>query len=202
MIGAFSLMRIRYWISVALLTLYVLVAMYLLNPGDYTPLFTDRLLDTFIGSLIAISFSRIIPPIWERDQLKPLLVKAIETNRDYFGYIAEAFWGKQVSITQYKWYRKETYVALANLSEAFQRMLNEPKSRQQEGEFLHPLIVTCHVFASRIATLSGYSRRSGILFPKESLNQMIQTGVFYLDTAIGKVCIISQMQEKRNRGRE
>lgn len=187
MIGAFSLMRIRYWISVALLTLYVLVAMYLLNPGDYTPLFTDRLLDTFIGSLIAISFSRIIPPIWERDQLKPLLVKAIETNREYFGYIAEAFWGKPVSVTQYKWYRKETYVALANLSEAFQRMLNEPKSRQQAGEFLHPLIVTCHVLASRIATLSAYSRRSGILFEKEPLNGMIQTGIFLLDTAIGKV---------------
>lgn len=187
MTGAFSLMRIRYWISVALLTMYVLVAMYLLNPGDYTPLFTDRLLDTFIGSLIAISFSRIIPPIWERDQLKPLLVKAIETNREYFGYIAEAFWGKPVSVTQYKWYRKETYVALANLSEAFQRMLNEPKSRQQAGEFLHPLIVTCHVLASRIATLSAYSRRSGILFEKESLNGMIQTGIFFLDSAIGKV---------------
>jgi uncharacterized membrane protein YccC len=187
MTGAFSLMRIRYWLSVGLLTLYVLVALYLLKPGDYTPIFTDRLLDTFIGSLIAISFSRIIPPIWERDQLKQLLVKAIETNREYFAYMAEAFWGKPINISQYKWYRKETYVALANLSEAFQRMLNEPKSRQQSGEFLHPMVVSCHVLASRIATLSGYSRGSKVFYEKESLNQVIQTGIFYLETAIGRV---------------
>ena len=187
MTGAFSLMRTRYWLSVALLTLYVLVALYLLKPGDYTPIFTDRLLDTFIGSLIAISFSRIIPPIWERDQLKPLMVKAIETNKEYFGYMAEAFWGKPINISEYKWYRKETYVALANLSEAFQRMLNEPKSRQQSGEFLHPMVVSCHVLASRIATLSGYSRRSNLLFEKESVNELIETGNFYLETAIGRV---------------
>lgn len=187
MTAAFSLMRTRYWLSVALLTLYVLIALYLLKPGDYTPIFTDRLLDTFIGSLIAISFSRIIPPIWERDQLKPLLVKAIETNKEYFGYMAQAFWGKPINISQYKWYRKETYVALANLSEAFQRMLNEPKSRQQSGEFLHPMVVSCHVLASRIATLSGYSRRSNLLFEKESVNELIETGNFYLETAIGRV---------------
>jgi uncharacterized membrane protein YccC len=187
MTGAFSLMRIRYWLSVALLTLYVLVALYLLKPGDYTPIFTDRLLDTFIGSLIAISFTRIIPPIWERDQLKPLLVKAIETNREYFGYIAESLCGKPINISQYKWYRKETYVALANLGEAFQRMLNEPKSRQQSGEFLHPMVVSCHVLASRIATLSGFSLRSETRFEKEGLSRAIETGIFYLESAIGKV---------------
>jgi uncharacterized membrane protein YccC len=199
MTGAFSLMRTRYWLSVALLTMYVLVALYLLKPGDYTPIFTDRLLDTFIGSLIAISFTRIIPPIWERDQLKPLLIKAIETNRDYFGYIAESFWGKSISISQYKWYRKETYVALANLSEAFQRMLNEPKSRQQPGEFLHPMVVSCHVLASRIATLSGYSRRSQILFEKDLLCQVIQNGIYLLETAIGR--ILHSETEGENRGK-
>lgn len=187
MTGAFSLIRTRYWLSVALLTLYVLVALYLLNPGDYTPLFTDRLLDTFIGSLIAISFTRMIPPIWERDQLKPLLVKAIETNREYFGYIAEAFLGKTINTSQYKLYRKETYVALANLSEAFQRMLNEPKSRQQPGEFLHPMIVSCHVLASRIATLSGYSRTTGIQFEKELLIPVIQSATFCLQSAVVRI---------------
>jgi len=197
MTAAFSLMRTRYWLSVALLTIYVLVALYLLKPGDYTPIFTDRLLDTFIGSLIAISFSRIIPPIWERDQLKPLLVKAIETNKEYFGYMAEAFWGKPINISEYKWYRKETYVALANLSEAFQRMLNEPKSRQQSGGNFYPMVVSCHVLASRIATLSGYSHRSKLLFEKESLNELIQTGNFYLETAIGRVLHNEPVPDKK-----
>jgi uncharacterized membrane protein YccC len=61
--------------------------------------------------------------------------------------------GSPVNISQYKWYRKETYVALANVSDAFQRMLNEPKKRQEQGAYLHPLIVGCHVLASRSAAL-------------------------------------------------
>ncbi len=153
MVGAFSLMRTRYWVSVGLLTAYVLISIYLLKPGDYTPIFKDRLLDTFIGSVIAFVFTRIIPPVWEKTKLKELIAAAIRTNRDYLSYILDVMAGSSVNISQYKWYRKETYVALANVSDAFQRMLNEPKSRQEQGAYLHPLIVGCHVLASRSAAL-------------------------------------------------
>ncbi|HSK13357.1 MAG TPA: FUSC family protein, partial [Phnomibacter sp.] len=176
MTGAFSLMRLRYWLSVSLLTLYVLVAFYLLQPGDYTLVFKDRLLDTFIGSIIALVFTRIIPPIWEKVQIKELLAAAVDANRVYFRYIADGFTGQTIDTSTYKWYRKETYVTLANLSDAFQRMLNEPKSRQQPGEYMHPLIVSCHVLASRIATLSGYSRMYPRIVKHSGLHALIGWG--------------------------
>jgi uncharacterized membrane protein YccC len=156
MIAAFSLMRIRYMLSVAMLTAYVLIGLYLLQPGEYTLLLKDRIIDTAIGSAIAFAFTRIIPPIWEKEQIFRLLHRAIETNYHYFLYALSFLKGQKIEPTQYKWYRKETYVALANLSDAFQRMLNEPKMHQQSGAFLHPLIVSCHVLTSRIATFSGY----------------------------------------------
>ncbi len=184
MIAAFSLIRIRYWLGVALLTLYVLVAFYLLQPGDYAPLFKDRLLDTFIGSVIAFVFTRIIPPIWERDQIRHLLLTAIVSNKNYYTYIASAFVGKPIDASQYKFYRKETYVSLANLSDAFQRMLNEPKSRQHTGEFMHPLVVSCHVLASRIATLSGYSRTYAPAMADKDFNIFIEKGAQNLDAAL------------------
>ncbi len=153
MVGAFSLMRTRYWESVALLTAYVLISIYLLKPGDYTPVFKDRLLDTFIGSVISFLFTRFIPPVWEKVQLKELIADAIRANRDFLGYILDLLNGTPIHISQYKWYRKETFVSLANVSDAFQRMLNEPKSRQEQGAFLHPLIVGCHLLASRSSAL-------------------------------------------------
>lgn len=187
MTGAFSLMRTRYAVSVALLTLYVLVAFYLLKPGDYTPIFKDRIIDTLIGSVISIVLTRLIPPIWEKALINELLVKALKSNKDYFTYIASSFTGGKIETSQYKWFRKETYVAIANLSDAFQRMLNEPKSRQQPGEYLHPLVVSCHVLASRIATLSGYSRKYNITKKSNDIDNTILRVNALLEEACTKV---------------
>jgi uncharacterized membrane protein YccC len=183
MVGAYSLMRIRYAISVGLITLYVLLAFYLLKPGDFTPILQDRILDTVIASIIALIFTFVIPPVWERTLLSDLLVKTLEAHRQYFGSILKGFTGITTEISQYKWYRKETYVALANLSDAFQRMLNEPKSRQQEGSFLHPLVVACHVFASRTASLSAYRAKYGELVVHPLFKEIHEEGNAILQEA-------------------
>lgn len=153
MVGAFSIMRIRYWVSVGLVTAYVLISIYLLQPGDYGPVFKERLLDTIIGSVIAFLFTRFIPPVWEKAQLKDLIADAIRANKGFLDYIFNMLAGKPLNISQYKWHRKETFVTLANLSDAFQRMLNEPRRRQEQGTYLHPLMVACHVLASRASAL-------------------------------------------------
>src|SRR5206468_2979063 len=41
----------------------------------------------------------------------------------------------------------------ANLSAAFQRMLNEPKSKQKDGSKLHQFVVLNHILFSNIATI-------------------------------------------------
>jgi len=165
MIGAFSLIRTKYWLGVALLTTYVIISIYLLSPGDYTVIVRDRVFDTFMGSVISFLLTRGIPPVWERIQLRDLLFKAIETNKNFLGYVLEILSGTPMHVSQYKWYRKETYVALANLSDTFQRMLNEPKSRQESGPFMYPLVVGCHVLTSRNASLGRSSQL--IQFPRQ-----------------------------------
>jgi uncharacterized membrane protein YccC len=171
MVGAFSLIRTRYLVAVTLLTLYVIISLYLLKPGAYGLLFKDRLLDTFIGGMLGLLFTRIIPPIWERAQLRTLLQVTIEANRNYFTYLFGAFQGKNLQVSQYKWFRKETYVTLANLSEAFQRMLNEPKKRQEKGEYLHPMIVACHVIAARLAGVSSLAQQKGLQMDTNDANR-------------------------------
>ena len=47
-------------------------------------------------------------------------------------------------------------MALANLSDAFSRMLAEPKSKQKNSKQLYQFVVLNHMLTSHIATLSSY----------------------------------------------
>ena len=162
MISAFSLIRTRYWLGVSMLTTYVIISIYILAPGDYASAVKDRLIDTAIGSVIAFLLTRFIPPVWEKIQLRQLLAQVIRSNKEYLSYIINVLGGTPLHISQYKWFRKETYVALANLSDAFQRMLNEPKKQQETGQFIHPLIVGCHVLTSRNASLGRTAQQTSL----------------------------------------
>ncbi|MBV9988978.1 MAG: FUSC family protein, partial [Chitinophagaceae bacterium] len=48
MLGAYSFMRKTYFISVILMTLYILLMFYLLDPHDFKTILTDRIIDTAI----------------------------------------------------------------------------------------------------------------------------------------------------------
>lgn len=156
MIIAYSLMRSNYFISVIFMTAYIIIAFHFLKAGDINVVLKDRIVDTAIGSVISFILIFLIPPKWEKENILTLCIDAIKANTQYFEYIAGGFTGAAFVTSQYKLRRKDTYVALANLGDAFQRMLNEPKSKQQKGDFLHQLVVSNHMLASHIASLSAY----------------------------------------------
>jgi uncharacterized membrane protein YccC len=156
MIMAYSLIRINYFISVIFMTAYVIIGFHYLKPGDINVVLQDRVVDTAIGSAISFLLIFLIPPKWEKENIISLSVAVIKANKNYFDYIAGGFSGNAFVSSQYKLRRKDTFVALANLADAFQRMLNEPKSKQQKGQYLHQLVVSTHMLASHIASLSAY----------------------------------------------
>jgi hypothetical protein len=53
--------------------------------------------------------------------------------------------------------RKNAFVALGNLSEAFTRMLAEPKNKQRNAQKIHQFVVMNHMLHSHIATLAHFS---------------------------------------------
>lgn len=176
MILTYSFIRIRYLPSVIFMTIYIVIAFHLLKSGDTKSVLTDRVIDTAIGSAIAFATVFIIPPKWEHETIIELCAELVEANKKYFCYIANAFSGQPFENNPYKLKRKATYVALANLGDAFQRMLNEPKSKQQNGEVLHQLIVSGHVLVSHIATLSAYWQQYGVAYSLpsfETVNALI-----------------------------
>ncbi|PWT71558.1 MAG: hypothetical protein C5B59_17760 [Bacteroidetes bacterium] len=155
MIGAYSFMRRQYRLFVLFMTPYILLLFFLLNPHDFRTVITDRVIDTGIGSLIAFLANMFIVPSWEHEQFIDYLMSAIANNTLYFVHVSRAFAGKPVTIQQFKESRKHAFVALANLSDAFNRMLSEPKSRQKNMRETHQMVVLNHMFTSHVATLSS-----------------------------------------------
>ncbi len=158
MVIAYSMLRQKYLVAVIAMTVYILIAFHFLKPGDFTVVLRDRLIDTFAGSIIAFVATIAIPPRWEHEQIQEMLRDTILANAAYFRIISKPFLGEQQQHEEYKLSRKEAFVQLANLSDAFQRMLNEPRRQQKKVQTIHQMVVSNHMLASHIATLSSYRK--------------------------------------------
>jgi uncharacterized membrane protein YccC len=153
---AYSFLRIQYLVSSAFITIYVLLSFYFLQ-GTLAGLFQDRVIDTLIGGGIALVCSYFILPSWESASIKDLAIAAIKANKEYFNSAAGYFTGTPPTELQYKVARKGAFVALANLSEALQRMMNDPKSRQHAIQDYHQFTVANHTLTSYVASIGYYA---------------------------------------------
>lgn len=179
MIIAYSMIRLKYLVSVIAMTAYILIAFHFLKPGDFSVVLRDRLIDTFIGSAIAFITTIAIPPKWEHEQIQELVRNAILANSKYFSFISKPFLGEPLSNLDYKLHRKEAFVQLANLSDAFQRMLNEPRRHQKKIQVIHQMVVSNHMLASHIATLSSYRKMAG-LFTAQKFKPIVDASLGHL----------------------
>ena len=183
MIGTYSFLRSNYLIGVLFTTAYVLVLFHLVYDSNLKTIFTDRLIDTGIGSLIAFLANFFIVPAWEKEKIKDYMLLALENNIAYFRNVSAAFTGKPVTITEYKKTRQNAFVALANLSDAFSRMLDEPKFIQYNRQQIHRFVVLNHTLTSHIATLSHYVLPLSAKYASADFNSIIHADLVQLQTA-------------------
>lgn len=186
MVGAYSLMRIKYLPFVVLMTIYLLISFYLLKTNDFNKLIIERIIDTLIGSVLAFLATFLIPPKWEKEQIGSLIKDSVNANAMYFKYVAYAFTTNQMDVIYYKLLRKQAYVALANLSDAFQRMLSEPENKQLKGAEIYNMVVNNHLLLSHTSSLASYISlvKNEIHIPQ--YNAIIENILLSLQTEGGK----------------
>ena len=184
MVGAYSFLRKKYFVSVILMTLYLLLMFHLLQPHDFKTILTDRIIDTIIGSAIAFVFSNILSPLWEHEQIDELMVRVLQDNKAYFESVAAAFTGHTSGTADTKLKRKDSWVSLANLSDAFNRMLSEPKSKQKNIQQIHQLVVSNHMLTSHIATLAYYTDNLEADYITQDYRPLITASSSYLENSI------------------
>ena len=183
MTGTYSFLRSNYLVGVLFTTAYILVLFHLVYGTNLKTIFTDRLVDTAIGSLIAFLANFLIVPAWEKEKIKDYMLAALENNIAYFKNVSAAFLGKPVTVAEYKKSRQDAFVALANLSDAFTRMLSEPKFRQNNSEQIHRFVVLNHTLTSHIATLSHYVLPLSSKYASPDFNSIINSDIQQLNAA-------------------
>ncbi len=155
MTSSFMFMRTNYFWNVLLMTTYLIIFFHYLYPGNINEIMLERIVDTGIGSGISFLASLFIIPAWERNSIKAYMQKILEANDRYYASIAVHFCNDSPVKTDYiRKARREALIALANLSDAFTRMLSEPKRQRQGIKNVHQFVVSNHNLVSYIASLS------------------------------------------------
>lgn len=156
-----------------------LLQLHLLNSGSPF-LIAERVADTFIGAALAYLFSFVLPH-WEYRGIPRLVLTLLKTHGEY----ARAVLVPKPEEMGYRIARKQLLDALAALSTAVRRMIDEPASQNRSVSELNSLLTLNYLLASQLAAIRILlQRRSGELDPQD-VQALIDTGRQELDRSLG-----------------
>lgn len=158
MIVGYSMLKINYMFATMGITLYVFISFYFLAPTMFTLLIKDRVIDTAIGSVLAGLVSSFVFPVWGKESTYSLITNCLVANANYFMGSTKLLLGDSITLTTFDNYRKDVQIALANMSDNFQKMLSEPKNKQLSIVHYHQFTSTSHLLISYIASISYYGQ--------------------------------------------
>ncbi|CAM5197281.1 Putative membrane protein YccC OS=Castellaniella defragrans OX=75697 GN=HNR28_003222 PE=4 SV=1 [Castellaniella defragrans] len=159
----YALVQVNYTLSALANTTLVLMAFHLLIPGS-TAVVGERLIDTVIGSILALGCSYILPS-WERHNLderaralRAANLDFLQSGLDYVRIargIRAGVPGTDEQEAQIRWNltRKNVHLEFSNYAAAFYRMMDEPVRRQRHIPEFNRLLIQNHTLASQIAAV-------------------------------------------------
>lgn len=155
LILAFSLMQQNYRWAAAFITLNIVFVYSFINPNAFSVI-QYRVIDTILGGAIAYAAIYTLFPSWEVLNLKSVLLKAINKNNGYLNATQEFYQDKERKKITHKIARKEAFLALSELSAAFQRITQDPKSKQIEFKLIYKIVTLNQTILSGIASLGSF----------------------------------------------
>lgn len=183
MIIGLAFTAINYRIGATFVTIYVVFLYSLLTP-DINDVIQYRIIDTVAGAVIAFIANYFLWPSWEFLNLPIFIKKSIEANRNYLEEISLYYNQKGLVPTSYKVARKNAFVELGNLMSSYQRMAQEPKSKQKQQNQVYKLAVLNHTLLSSLASLGTYIQSHKTTQASEAFNVVVATGIKNLNQAI------------------
>lgn len=176
MVVAYTYLRTNYFISVLALTAYLVIFYHFLYDQGIQQVITERMLDTLLGSAIAFLASLFIVPSWEHENITESMHSMLEAVSKYYLQLSAAYTGaNKIQRIELNHSRKDMYVALANVTGAFNRMLSEPKRYQKGIKGVYRFAVMHHILASHLAALMFYKYVRRYSFQSPKLIPIIET---------------------------
>lgn len=194
MILGFAFTAINYRIGATFVTIYVIFVYGMLNP-NFTDVIQYRIIDTGVGALLAFVANYFLWPSWEFINLPGFIKKSIEANRNYLEEISQYYNHKGNVTTSYRLARKSAFIELGNLMSSYQRMVQEPKSKQKQQQQVYKLAVLNHTLLSSLASLGTYIQSHKTYKASEAFNVVVTTVIRNLDHAIAILSLETQAGE-------
>lgn len=183
MLLGYAYARTDYKIGATFVTIYVIFIYGMMTP-NVTEVIQYRILDTLFGAGLAFLGNYLLWPSWEILNLHNYLIKSIEANRNYLKEI-NTFYNQKGEVTiAYKLSRKLAFIEIGNLMASFQRMKQEPKSKQKQMGKMYKLVVSNHTLLSSAASLGTYVQSHKTTEASEAFNIVANTVIRNLDLAI------------------
>ncbi|HEX9979257.1 MAG TPA: FUSC family membrane protein [Flavobacterium sp.] len=183
MILGFTFSQSNYKVGATFVTIYV-VFLYGMMMPDIRDVVQYRILDTVVGAALSFAASYFLWPSWEFLSVPVYLKKAIKANLQYLREIS-LFYNKKGEVTvSYRLARKEAFIDVGNLMASFQRMAQEPKSKQKQLPAIYKLALLNHTLLSSLASLGTYIQSHKTTKASEAFNVVVNTAMKNLENAV------------------
>lgn len=146
---------IDYRVGVTFVTLYIILVYGILNVGAQVNLLF-RIIDTLIGAGIAFLAANYLWPFWEFNSIKNTLENAINSSIEYINEVKLLYIDKGHTTTAYRLARKNAFIAVGNLMAAYQRLVQEPKNKQQNRAELYEIAVLNQTLVAATASVGTF----------------------------------------------
>jgi uncharacterized membrane protein YccC len=183
MLLGFSFTQINYKAGATFVTMYVVFIYGMLMP-NIQDVIQYRILDTLVGAALAFTANYFLWPSWEFLNVGYFLKKSIKANRNYLKEIS-IFYNKKGDVTTpYKLSRKNAFIEIGNLMTSFQRMSQEPKSKQKNLPLVYKLVELNHTLLSAAASLGTYIQTHQTSKASKAFNVVLDSVIINLDFAV------------------
>jgi uncharacterized membrane protein (TIGR01666 family) len=183
MLLGFSFTQTKYTVSATFVTMYI-VFIYGILTTDFLNVIQFRIVDTLTGALLAYLANHFLWPSWEYIKAPEYLEKAIIANRNYLKEILIYYTNKGEVTTSYRLARKNAFIEIGNLMASFQRMSQEPKSKQKNIIVLYKLTELNHSLLSSTASLGTYTQSHKTTASSRALTIVVEKVLKNLEQAI------------------
>ncbi|UAM99390.1 FUSC family protein [Polaribacter litorisediminis] len=174
LILSFSLLQQNYKSAATFVTISIIFLYSLMNPNAFEVI-QYRVLDTVIGAAIAVVANYIILPTWEADNLKQVLLNALKMNKNYLVAAQVLYENSTTQKLDYNLARKDAFLAVSNLNASFQRLTQDPKSKQKEFELIYEIVTINQTMIAAIAAIGNFIINHKTTPASEDFKQLINT---------------------------
>lgn len=147
----------NYKIGVIFTTLMIVLIYKILKSGAEISV-VYRIMNTLIGAFIALLATNYLWPSWESSSIKNNLIKSITSTIAYISEVKKIYFMKAAETDEFNTIRQDAYIEIGNLMASYQRLVQEPKDKQQNRSELYEIAVLNQTLVGAIASLGAFMR--------------------------------------------